>query len=389
MLVVAACLSLTACTASESLGRSAQGAGANSAPAHQAWKPRPPHATGEMRGVSAISSSDVWAVGSPMRGGAMPLIEHWNGQVWARVPSPTPSRISPQGAVSLAGVAGVSSDDVWAVGQYLSESPTVSNGLIEHWDGTAWKDMAVPQVRGSQGSSGLLGVAATSANDVWAVGFYYDGTAQRSLALHWDGHTWQAMPTPKLGEFANLWGVSATSDSNAWAVGQYKDNSEIATLALHWDGSTWKQIETPAIGSGPELRAVTAIAEDDVWAVGSYSDTKQVLTLALHWDGSTWQRVVTPSPARGVAGALTRLTGVTAASEDNVWASGTLEYSRTKDVVLHWDGHAWSRIAVPVPRGFPGGMLWAIDAAGGNNAWAVGRLQTRRQLRPLVLQCCR
>src|SRR3954466_3149445 len=36
----------------------------------------------------------------------------------------------------------------------------------------------------------LRGVTAVSANDIWAVGFYYNGSVQRTLTEHWDGTNW-------------------------------------------------------------------------------------------------------------------------------------------------------------------------------------------------------
>lgn len=42
--------------------------------------------------------------------------------------------------------------------------------FIEHWDGTTWNVIASPYV----GESALSGVTATSANDVWAVGYNYN-----------------------------------------------------------------------------------------------------------------------------------------------------------------------------------------------------------------------
>jgi hypothetical protein len=62
----------------------------------------------------------------------------------------------------LFGVAAVSPDDIWAVGDW---SNVIQGGapLFEHWNGQQWSVMSTVQI--GQGS-GLQGVAAAAANDV-------------------------------------------------------------------------------------------------------------------------------------------------------------------------------------------------------------------------------
>jgi len=48
-----------------------------------------PATTAGISGMAAVSSTDVWAVGSIISGLiAQTFIEHWNGKSWAIVPSP-------------------------------------------------------------------------------------------------------------------------------------------------------------------------------------------------------------------------------------------------------------------------------------------------------------
>ena len=91
-----------------------------------------------LRGVTALSASDIWAVGDSLSnrsGGRQTLIEHWNGSTWSIVPSPTnPGAVSSE----LSGVTALSASDVWALGG-------VGNGtLIEHWNGTRWSVVKSP-----------------------------------------------------------------------------------------------------------------------------------------------------------------------------------------------------------------------------------------------------
>jgi hypothetical protein len=83
-----------------------------------------------------------------------------------------------------------------------------------HWNGTAWKQQPSP----SQGHvSDLVGVAATSATNAWAVG--------GALIVHWNGTTWKRQPSPTPTPTVFLYGAAAT---NVWAVG-----SHFHTLVLH------------------------------------------------------------------------------------------------------------------------------------------------------------
>src|SRR3989442_4417555 len=72
----------------------------------------------QLSGVTCLSASDCWAVGSYFNAAsvAQPLIEHWDGTSWAIVPSPNTG--SEQGNLlsGLAGVTCVSASDCWAVG---------------------------------------------------------------------------------------------------------------------------------------------------------------------------------------------------------------------------------------------------------------------------------
>src|SRR5205814_1467768 len=88
---------------------------------------------GFLRGVTAVSAHDIWAVGYTTSFST--LILHWDGTRWGFVPSPTVV-----GASNLLySVAAVSANDVWAVG--------AANGtLTMHWNGTAWSIMPSPSI---------------------------------------------------------------------------------------------------------------------------------------------------------------------------------------------------------------------------------------------------
>lgn len=84
---------------------------------------------------------------------------------WYHVPSPSPGA----GNNVLLGVAAVSARNVWAVGYYRTAT-AIEQTLIEHWDGTAWQDVPAPVTPGRYTT--LYSIAALSARDLWTVGTY-------------------------------------------------------------------------------------------------------------------------------------------------------------------------------------------------------------------------
>ena len=337
--------------------------------------------TGVLNNVVATSARNAWAVG---HAGSLikpsPLIMHWNGTRWNRVPGLNP-------AIGwLDGVAATSARDVWAVGYSGSRT------LILHWNGAAWKRMHSPTPAG--GNAIIADVTAISRDDAWAVGI----SGSKTLILHWSGTSWTLVHSPKRGKTGVLTGVSASSARDAWAVGSSATGK---SLILHWNGMAWKQVPN---GAHAVLARVDAISTKDAWATGSSGSG----TLILHWNGTAWTR--TPSPAVGSGAGLV---GVSGTSAHNVWAvgatsglidaaGGRASFAATVTgmalaplaaslarhaipLILHWNGTRWKRVHIPVPAS--GGNLIGVFAASGRSAWAVGctRFFADPKARPVVL----
>jgi len=97
-----------------------------------------------LSGVAATSGHDVWAVGAVARATKddngnqqdldQTLAEHWDGRRWSVVPTPDDSPDD-----TLVGVSARSSSDVWAVGtsnHTVGPDARFVTPLAEHWDGT-------------------------------------------------------------------------------------------------------------------------------------------------------------------------------------------------------------------------------------------------------------
>jgi hypothetical protein len=179
------------------------------------------------RNIDAISGdarNDVWAVGSagvyapaPFTG---PAVLHWNGTSW--------NLINPHTGVSAAGVKALSPTSVWAVGNGPDSDRDSFFARIEHWDGTSWSIVPIPNVNPPEPldtQSVLLGIAAISANNLWAVG----ETVGKTLTEHWDGKSWSVIASPSPGRINILFSVTALSDGTVAAVGRETDSSGNST----------------------------------------------------------------------------------------------------------------------------------------------------------------
>ncbi|HMA37989.1 MAG TPA: S-layer homology domain-containing protein [Chloroflexia bacterium] len=256
--------------------------------------PSPPSSGGHVRAVQAVTATDIWAVGYRCCdvNSARTLIEHWDGQAWSVVPSPNVGN----GGNELWDLSVVDGQQIWAVGYYSTEDWTQTAPLILQWDGSQWQVCAHPFAP-TWGLNILQGVAARAADDVWAVGYYNPGSGQRTLVMHWDGASWQVVPSPNRGPSSNyLTGITVLPDGSAWAVG-YNSNPPAAgtTLVLYWDGSTWQIQDSPSPGSqGSSLAAVAAVTAQDVWAGGEYysGNGQPFMGLLEHYTDPC----VTPSP---------------------------------------------------------------------------------------------
>jgi len=316
---------------------------------------RPTELTNFLTGVSAVSSSDAWAVGNDP-GVAL----HWNGTRWARTAIPHSSSVS-----ALNGVSALSASDAWAVGARGDVSTTT---LALHWNGTAWARVATP----SPGRFiDLTSVSAASHADAWAVGI------RPALALHWNGTRWVQTAVPHLAGSALL-GVSALSARDAWAVGVHTAGKIAKTLVLHWNGMAWARVASPNVNGNGELLGVAALSPTDAWAVGDYTAGKDIKTLVLHWNGMAWARVASPSPGRSPLN--DSLSGVSVLSASDAWAVGAsghghTQFSPQRTLVLHWNGSRWTQVPSPSPRGIgtsPFTVLTSVSALSPTDAWAVG-----------------
>ena len=297
--------------------------------------------SGALNAVSADSAADAWAVGysCTSRCGVIDhiLILHWNGAAWAAVQAPNLGHTG-----ELRGVTAVSSSDAWAVGRECvahcrSGGPTCYRTLILHWNGAAWSHVPSPSPGPDTSQGGLRSVSADSPADGWAVG------GPPAETMRWNGTAWSLVSNPSPG---SLIGVSAFSPADALAVGSYCPTFECfqKTVAMDWNGAAWvlDHSPNPRPSDHRELDGVSAASATDAWAVGTYLRIGLgYRTLIAHWNGTAWSRVRGPNPGSNTD----VLSAVSARSSKDVWAVGTVASNPSGPfdaLFLHWNGTSWT-----------------------------------------------
>jgi hypothetical protein len=325
-----------------------------------------------LTGTAAAGPCDVWAVGYDQDvdtpGSIRALIEHWTGGSWAVVTPSPPLNTNTR----LFGVSAVSASNIWAVGYTFDTAANLNRTLILHWDGSTWTRQASPSPARADGA--LLGVDALSASDVWAVGQSGNGPGETPLALHFDGRRWtqKTVPPPSDGTHQVFSAVSGASGSDVWALG-FTSGSPAHPVLYHWDGSKWAPKDFPVPAPG-QISGIAAVSAGNVWAAGylpNGSGHRQ--TLIMHYNGSGWSQVQqVPNP--GGSGFDNSLTGMARSSASDIWASGWYQEGSGGVVpfVLHYDGSTWAAAKLPGARGGEDNIIGAVAVSGPGQAWVAG-----------------
>jgi hypothetical protein len=376
--------------------------GASPAFAASGWTivPAPPTgANANLFGVSAVSDSDAWAVGTqngaPNTGlGSKPLIDNWNGTAWTQA---TPPAWPANTSVNLQAVSASSSTDAWAVG-YTRVERYQFTPAAAHWNGSAWS-ISATGASALPADTVMRGVTDISPTDAYAFG---NNSALASGELeHWNGTAWSQVTYPlptNTGYDQTLNAISADGPNDVWAIGEYLLQVGSAlrweTFALHFNGSTWSDVSMPLVSGSDnllvyQLNAMDAISPTNVWAVGGSGDNASPYggtpsnTLIEHWNGTAWSVVASPS-----TGTDDNLTGVTAVSTTNIWAVGYAipsGASNGQTLTLNWNGTAWTTVASP-NQGSPSVLNAVSVAPGGAVVQAVGEDGVTGSFNPLALQ---
>lgn len=317
------------------------------------------------------AGGEAWAVGSAyVAAVGRPLALHRGEQGWYAEPVPTDAETE---TVGLHDVVVLPTGVMWAVGSVRAREPFAVR-WAEGFTRVVTPDLGV--------DAEWLGVGASPAAGVWAVGKRTDGARYRTLIARADGDRFVVVPSPNEGEGNNVLADVDVAGSAAWTVGwSYGGDGRFHPLAMRLVDGGWEITPTPAPDGDGFLTTVVAAGDGTAWAVGWRSvGAEGARPLVLRYDGSSWT-TATP-PASGWA----RLLGADAAGSRLLVVGDGRDDDRraTPAAWISDDGSTWSAVAVggDGERWFTGvdlGSDGAVVAAGAslNDAQrAVGYLAT-------------
>jgi len=228
-------------------------------------------------------------------------------------------------------------DDAWVFGG--TNPGGTSAPAAEHWNGKRWQSWRLPS-----GLNGfIVAAAASSADDVWAVGDGY--------ALHWNGVRWAVANTwGQVGEASSL---VVINPADVWVFGWAGFSGVTGLGTWHYTGRAWIR----ATGIAAAIYRASAISRHDIWAITASPRGGSV----IRYDGQDWQA----APGAGPALANIQLDDILAVSPHNIWVSGTTPVNGTGGhlVLAHWNGRHWKRFVARWPVQQP--ERFAADGQGG------------------------
>jgi hypothetical protein len=270
----------------------------------------------------AASQGQAWAVGEYLNSAYRDraLIETWNGSGWSIASNPQPGSVRDM----LFGASALSASDVWAVGDEEG-SDHVFRTLAEHWDGNSWS--VVPTPNPGPNGDHLYAIDAVSANNVWAAGWQLGGDSpDQGLVEHWNGQQWSVVPvpTPASASLVMLDGITASA-SQVWVTGE-SDSPEGGGQPLieGYQNGSWQIAKLPATPDGSNWTNMwgIAMAGGSVFAVGTYVDpaTDNNNSLVLQFTNGSWSIDQAPNPGSG-----SNILGGIANVDGQLWAAGVYD----------------------------------------------------------------
>lgn len=323
--------------------------------------PKSPRVT--LDSVTAISSTDVWAVGhywwrDTKSGGSLPYgpppVLHWNGTRWTRPSIPQPA--ADHGY--LISVSAANASSVWAIGTQGGASGMKRPWLLHYTAGTwkahgtaGWASSFKPDqgvVLSSNNEPGSRQLLARPGGVVWVAG----QVGHRAAAERWLHGRWQLLRAPLPAHGRSAFDALAPVPGSGRVLGIGSNwGTQPHPYAAVWTGSRWKPMSFANRVLG-EANAAVAFNNHSAWLTGYRSLKTSTATLAAHWNGSRWRAVSSPS-RNGAA-----LYALAANGPSDIWASGhwfwgngcSFQACGERSFVMHYDGSTWTRVPSPNPN---------------------------------------
>lgn len=301
--------------------------------------------------LTATGPANAWTAGTDCGdsscSGTTLLVRHWDGKAWRVIAVPKAFVNKPDLAGASAVAAAASS--AWIM---VGEEQTTE---VLHWTGKGWgKTVTLP--------ADISAAVAPTATDVWAFGG--TGPSSAPYAAHYNGTTWTAVRVPVTGSAAY-----AASAGDIWVFGSPRNSNpslsdHLAIMAFN--GKAWRSTPLPGFPNEPIVPvSIAAVNATDVWASAEILvPGASVPPILLHWNGKTWAEITVPYNGSGGALALDGRGGIWLAATENAYP--------LRGYLLHYAGGKWSRVTAPATReeiDFPNVLAWI---PGTGSLWGTG-----------------
>ena len=186
-------------------------------------------------------------------------------------------------------------------------------------------------------------------------------------------------------------GIAASSNNDVVAVGCYSSPNSLI-FAKPWNGLAWTDVSPGKGYHSSRFMGNTSDASGSYWAAGSDMPNKRTptaQTFAEHWNGSQFARLETPNSEPASQPDLTnQFFGIAAESPNDVWAVGSWTYypgaGTTRCLFEHWKGKKWKIEAGP-PNNYAATELLSIGKVSSNALWPLGNQDIPRACREQTL----
>jgi hypothetical protein len=256
----------------------------------------------------------------------------------------------------------------------------------------AWTVTPTPNVSGASLTE-LRAVDCSSADSCMAVGGVFVPPTNALVAEHWDGASWQMVPTTQASGPTYLNGVSCPWRNVCFAVGSSTSSSGTRTPVIElWNGSNWSIQTSPNVPNGT-LDAISCSGLLACTAVGTVNDPSSGDTrpLAERWDPTGWHVQSTPDPTGSqndelvsVSCALRRTCTAVGRSITFLASGGT----SSSPLVERWFGrvNSWGLQSAPKPAGAESASLTGVSCPDGPVCVAVGSSQAHFEFDSLLAE---
>jgi hypothetical protein len=249
----------------------------------------------------------------------------------------------------------------------------------------AWTVTPTPNVSGASLTE-LRAVDCSSADSCMAVGGVFVPPTSAPVAEHWDGTSWQMVPTTQASGLTSLNGVSCPWRNVCFAVGSSTSSSGTRTPVIElWNGSNWSIQPSPNVPNA-ELQAVSCSGLLACTAVGNTVYPSAVQPFVERWDATSWHVQSTPAVPGSESSSLSDVSCPLKRTCTAVGQSAAGGF--TSPLVERWFGrvNAWGLQAAPKPAGAENASFAGVSCPDGPVCVAVGSSQAHFEFDSLLAE---